>query len=60
MVDTIHEIVAESVVTLSVRRSTGGSGDAVPKGRYTLISKVIRDLEILRKMEGLTSNIDEM
>ena len=35
MVDTIQEIVAESVATRSVRRSTGGSGDAGPKGRYT-------------------------
>ena len=32
---TIQEILAESVVTRSVRRSTGGSGDAGPKGRYT-------------------------
>ena len=35
MVDTLQEIVTEAAMTLSVRRSTGGFGDAGPKGRYT-------------------------
>ena len=51
-------------MTLSVRRSTGGSGDVGPIKAdilmKILINKVIRGIEVMQEIEGLTSNMDEM